>query len=487
LSDAPAPGSSSPPTAASSSTMQRDVVSAYAATAAKILSWVIVLGLVYRFIDAADFAMLALVRGTIGILNYTTLGLSPAMIRMLAEAAGSAKHRAAGGDDARDAHGVISYFNPDDPQTRDVRTLYSNGMLIALFSGLIGIAVTIAYAGSFNRLFHMPDRLQSTMPLLVIAMGVGTMLRLMSDAPGALLQARGLIARDNMLIAMAEGLWVLLSLTVMSAADRRLSPLWTVGMYYAASGAALLAARTFAAREIAGILLPQWRSIDGAVIRRLLAFGSLVLFAQLADYLYAPTDYVLINLFLGWEAVAAYTPAMTIDSGLLLLVTGLSSVILPRTAIAHTAGEIERVRRYYLWGTVFSALLLLVAAACVWIASPLIFRLWLGSPMTATQAILPLVLIHTVVGGSSAVGRSILLGMGRVRAFTISVLIAGVSNVVLSYIFVRHLNLGLRGIVLGTIVVVVARAGLWMPWYVMRSLRREGQGAPAEAAPSAGA
>jgi hypothetical protein len=28
-------------------------------------------------------------------------------------------------------------------------------------------------------------------------------------------------------------------------------------------------------------------------------------------------------------------------------------------------------------------------------------------------------------------------------------------------------------VVLGTIVVVVARAGLWMPWYVLRTLRRE--------------
>jgi O-antigen/teichoic acid export membrane protein len=158
-------------------------------------------------------------------------------------------------------------------------------------------------------------------------------------------------------------------------------------------------------------------------------------------------------------------------------VTGLSSVILPRTAIAHTSGEIDRVRRYYIWGTIGSAFLLLVAALVVWIASPLIFRLWLGEPMRATQAILPLVLIHTVIGGSSAVGRSILLGMGRVRAFTISVLIAGIMNVVLSYIFVRHLNLGLKGIVLGTIVVVVARAGIWMPWYVLRTLRGEAHAA----------
>ena len=105
--------------------------------------------------------------------------------------------------------------------------------------------------------------------------------------------------------------------------------------------------------------------------------------------------------------------------------------------------------------------------------SPWIFRLWFKDPMPGTQAILPLVLIHTIVGGSSAVGRSILLGMGKVRAFTIAVLLAGASNVLLSYIFVRYLHLGLKGIVLGTIVAVVGRCALWMPWYVLRSLRRD--------------
>ena len=43
--------------------------------------------------------------------------------------------------------------------------------------------------------------------------------------------------------------------------------------------------------------------------------------AQLADYLYAPTDYILINRLLGWREVAIYTPAMQIDAGLLLLVS----------------------------------------------------------------------------------------------------------------------------------------------------------------------
>jgi O-antigen/teichoic acid export membrane protein len=147
-------------------------------------------------------------------------------------------------------------------------------------------------------------------------------------------------------------------------------------------------------------------------------------------------------------------------------------VLYPKTAIAHGAGDIATIRRYYVRGTLASAAILLFAAIVMWIVSPWLFKFWFGDDLPMTRAILPLMLIHTVIGGSSAVGRSILLGMGRFKAFTISVLIAGVSNVILSFVFVKYFNLGLKGIVFGTIIAVVARCAIWMPWYVMRQLNR---------------
>ncbi|HEV8604773.1 MAG TPA: MATE family efflux transporter, partial [Tepidisphaeraceae bacterium] len=199
--------------------------------------------------------------------------------------------------------------------------------------------------------------------------------------------------------------------------------------------------------------------------------GALVTLAQLGDYLYAPTDYILINKFLGNIDVAAYAPAVQIDAALLVLVSGMAAVLFPRSALAHAAGDAGAVRRYYVRGTLASAGILVVAGLSVWVLSPVIFRLWLGTPLMDTRIILPLVLIHTVIGGSSMVGRSILLGTGKFKPFAISVLIAGVTNVVLSYIFVKHFRWGLKGIIYGTIIAVVARCLLWMPWYVMRSLK----------------
>src|SRR5260221_7572046 len=118
---------------------------------------------------------------------------------------------------------------------------------------------------------------------------------------------------------------------------------------------------------------------------------------------------------------------------------------------------------------------------CTWIAPRSFFKPWLAEPMPGTEASLPLVLAHTVRGGSSAVGRSILLGTGKAKPFTIAVLIAGVTNVACSYVFVRYFHWGLRGIVLGTIVAVVARCGIWMPWYILRSLGDDSEFQPVPA------
>src|SRR5262249_48597764 len=133
----------------------------------------------------------------------------------------------------------------------------------------------------------------------------------------------------------------------------------------------------------------------------------------------------------------------------------VAEVLLPKTALAHHAGDRQLVRRYYIVGTLATAALLVAASIGAWLIAPAIFRWWLGKKLYDTRAILPLVLIHTVIGGTSVVGRSILLGMGKVKPFTTAVILAAITNVVLSYTFVAVFRLGLRGIIYGTIVAVV--------------------------------
>ena len=470
--------------------MRRDVASAYAASGAKVASWVVVSAVVFRWYGAPAFAVVALVRGVLGLLNYTSLGLGPAMVRELSRVAASAPVA----QTPRETGGVLPYATasvddyPNLPQGAGLRRVFFAGRTIAAAASMAAAALVLVYSEWFESIHRLPAGLAGRADLLVLFFGFGSVLRLAGDAGGAVLQTRGRIAFDNRLLALADAAWAGLTVALLwidplarlpvgrlgtMLLTGVLDPLSLVGLAYLLSNAALCLARLSAAGGELGVGLGLWprsrQKVDRPLVRRLLGFGAVVTVAQLADFLYAPTDYILISALLNPLDIAAYAPAVQIDAGLLLLVAGLANVLLPKAALAHAADDAAAVRRYYVRGTLASAALLALAAGAVWALAPWLLKLWLGQDIPATRAILPGILIHTVVGGSGAVGRSVLIGVGRVRAFTISVLIAGAANVALSILFVK-LGLGLWGIVLGTVCVVVARCGLWMPWYVLRTL-----------------
>ena len=422
-------------------------------TAVRVLAWIVVTAAVFRVAGKSAFALLAIVQSTVGILEYAAIGLSPAIIRLTAEAI----------RDARNGTGSETISS--------VQTVYANGFFMALLTAMGGAVLLACFIRFFN---STQTNIHSggVASELVLMVGIATLLRLLSDAAGAALQTSGKIFLDNLLLTSHEVIWGLgtaFDIFVFHLPWQR-----ATGFALVAGSLVLLLARgVMSHRYGSGLFNRWWRRFNAPMVRRLLIFGGIVVAAQMADYLYAPTDNLLILNLIDQATVAVYTPAVQIDGGALLLAGALASVLLPRTALAHASGDPQLVRKYYIRGTLATFLLLLAAAPILWLAAPFFFRLWLGNRMDATCAILPLMLIHTVIGGSSAVGRAILLAIGKVRAFALSVLIAGVTNVALSFTFVRFCHLGLRGIILGTIVAVTGRCAIWMPWYTLRVLKRE--------------
>src|SRR5688572_32921278 len=137
-----------PDAAAAAGSFRRDLVSAYAATIARVASWLVISALAYR-ISPAAFAFLALVRATVGLLNYTTLGLGPALIHSLAgarrgadPAPDAATASAIAAAPANDAPPVLSYEtarrSDDTTATDATRSLYANGLAVAGIAFLFG-------------------------------------------------------------------------------------------------------------------------------------------------------------------------------------------------------------------------------------------------------------------------------------------------------------------------------------------------------------
>lgn len=464
----PVPGMSASLSQSPRSTLRRDIISGYVLTISRIAAWAGVSAIVFRRQGPEAFAILALIRATMTLIGYTSLGIGPAMVQSLAESSRLvSKFASARRPLIQAAIGprVLEYAAIDKPvELTEFQQTYATGALLARLFCVVAVCATGAYALGFGSLYSIQGSFYIDSGFAVLAFGTGLAARVVAEPASAALQVRGRLALDNALLAAGELLWLILVVLLPN------SDLVRIGSWWLCAAVAQTCCRFIAALWVTESV-EQPRGFSWPIAKRLLAFGLSFTAAQIADFLYAPTDYILINRLLRPRDLVAYAPLVQIDSALLLLVSGLALALFPHASLAHAAGDRARLKRLYLLATLFSAGALLIAGLLTWLLSPTIFRIWLGEDLPLAREILPLVLIHTILGGSSAVGRAILLGMGRVKAFTASVLIAGVANVGLSAVFATMF--GLKGIVLGTIVVVVVRCGIWMPWYVMRALRTE--------------
>src|SRR5829696_6372505 len=122
------------------SSLRRDIVSAYVASGAKIASWVVVSAIVFRLGGIAEFGILALIRATVGLLQYASLGLGPAMVKLGVEA-----ERGASVTDAAPAPAAVLAYYGENPRG-GISNLYSNAMSFAAITALIGGILICIYA-----------------------------------------------------------------------------------------------------------------------------------------------------------------------------------------------------------------------------------------------------------------------------------------------------------------------------------------------------
>ncbi|MFT3788690.1 MAG: MATE family efflux transporter [Tepidisphaeraceae bacterium] len=313
---------------------------------------------------------------------------------------------------------------------------------------------------------------------LLALIAMGWIARSVSDIRGGWLQHGGRLALDNSLVIIAEVVWVLTVLVFVGAEQLRgagridQSIIVRIGLAYLLSGALLIAMRATALLRVEARRSPA--PIDPTIPRdaaKLVRAGCTITLGSLADYLYGPVSMLIVTAALGSASSAGYGVALFFDSVLLLLVAGVAGPMLPRIAAASSAHDFTRVRKLYVNATLACLGVLASAAIVVWIASPWILTVWLKNPPDTVHTVLPIVLIHTVLGGTAGVGRAALIGIGRHRAYAVSALVGGLMNVALAFVAVYILKLGLPGVAWATVIAVGLRCAAWMPWFVMRATR----------------
>jgi O-antigen/teichoic acid export membrane protein len=538
---------------------------ASAATGMKVLSWAVAAAVVYRQLGEAAFAVLAMTRATLGLLNYTTFGLGPALTRLVAEAErtpdegevsvnrgptvrrsdeldrddeprlqersseasvleeesksteppGSSDLRTVGSRltdadqptsasrgltarrsdhaaEARDRRAarprlgdqVLDYAKPEDalPPMKTVlpplhpespaRAMQTTEFIVLPLC-LIGMVLVCFYANGYDRLHDLAEpraRWAEQLAFFVGFLGFGLLTRLAGDAVAGASHGMQRVAADQIRAAACDALWVLLCLGTALVWSDQDDILIAIAFYFAATGLLSFLWR----KALAGLLTDAGRlwfpKPSPAISKKLLAYGGLVTLGSAADFLYAPIDYFILNRLVDPLAPAVYAPAVQIDAAILVLVSAVATVALPNVARLAAAKDHRGIRRAYLRGSLVAGAAATGIGLAAWGLSPWVFQLWLGDDLPATRAILPLILLHTVLGSAAGVGRATLIATGHAGQYAVMVLIGGAINVGLSLWFVR-LGWGIEGVVLGTVASVGLRCLIATPWLVWRMTR----------------
>lgn len=462
------------------------LVSGYALSGSRVVSWGLVSAMVYRGSGGEEFGKLSLARGLCGVVGMVGLAVGPVVLRRLVEVrwggeAGSGKRlesRRGGADverqSALDGRENVLVVDDDGRNTADLtgeRVARGAGRWLLLAGGLPAlVGVLVAGGGDVQR-------------VVVLFMAVGMLMRSMGELSGAVLQSNGRVAKDNLMLCAAELFWPV-SLGLLWLGSKTVGGSAEAAAFCAMLAMGLgLAWRFIVASGIVGGRkgtmsegapeTEEYKKLLPREIRLLASGAALLLVGQLADFLYAPVNQLLLGRAGRVGELAAYAPALQVDAALLLLVGAVGAVMLPQVTRQLAQGEVAAVRRAYVRATLACGAVLGIAGAAVGVAAGPILRAWLGGKVEpATVDVVRLVLVHTVIGGTAGVARAVLLGAGAYRGYALTAVGFGLANAAGAWAVLEWTQWGVRGVVGVTIATVGVRCLVFLPWYTLRRLAR---------------
>lgn len=197
--------------------------------------------------------------------------------------------------------------------------------------------------------------------------------------------------------------------------------------------------------------MPDRHSLNHALSGIIVKFGLRLFIIQLAALVIFTTSRLLTSAWLGPESVVIYDAGFKVFSIVTMVHTLLMSTIWSSFTQAFERGEFSWIRQT-LRSLVLLMLPLIAACAVLAVCSPSIVHHWLGNAQVGSISLYAILAITTILGCWSNIYAYLLNGVGDTRVQMISAVFAGAINIPVTYFFTRTLDMGLTGIVLGTLV-----------------------------------
>lgn len=405
-------------------------------TVATALVSILLMPFVVHRLGDRMYGIWTLVATFVGYYGILDLGLSSAITRYLARAAGAA-----------DTATANQLFNTA------LRIFSGLALLVVLVSGIIA-----ALSGRLTRNPEDAALLFRIVLVLGVSVAISFPLRVFTGVLESHLRFDLTASFDLLSLILRSGLTVVVLLAGYSVVGLA----WVTFL----SGLPAVALYVYFTHREMPFLRFQWGQWNRTTARSLFSYSVYSLVAQLADLLRFRLDAVVVAAYLGFSAVTHYRIGSTLLQYFMLLMSSLMGVFPSVFSRQEGASDFEGLKKTFYFATkVSTGVACFVGFGLIAWGKAFIGR-WMGPQYLDAYPVLVVLVSGMTVSLIQGPSISLLYGTSRHKFVALFNSIEGIANLVLSLIFVRYF--GMLGVALGTMVPMLISKVVVQPIYVCR-------------------
>ena len=208
-------------------------------------------------------------------------------------------------------------------------------------------------------------------------------------------------------------------------------------------------------------------------LKPLFKLGGSMYILQLTQMMAVQMDPLIISKFIGPSGVALYQAGSRLPQMINPLVTSLTSQLTPLTTKYHIASNNDREQQVLVFGTKYTLYLGALFSAMMLVFADAFCHLWLfnqiGNDVASVALILKLWAVANLLRYAGTAGYPILLARKKMSYLLWLNVPTAIFNLILSIYLVAYANIGVAGVMMGTLVTDIVRR-LVGTWYLPRVL-----------------
>ena len=207
---------------------------------------------------------------------------------------------------------------------------------------------------------------------------------------------------------------------------------------------------------------------DAGMLRRMLSFGVVVMFADMATLLYVQADYFLIGRLLNLESVTIFSLSVLWFTAMHRVLSSMIAVVIPAAARNQAAGNNAALLVMFVRATKYGLLVTIVPLSIFFFYRFQLMDVWMGPGYGEVAVLMVPILVTDIFFYAAMGGAQMLTGLGHPRILLVTTIICGVLNVGLALLLGIVLEMGLMGFSLAYMIAMLVRNVIILPAFFMK-------------------